>query len=406
MKRISIILECIVLLVVGILVFTNQSQKQILVEEGTKNENTSLVFMLQEEDGTYSKSDSLPSSGYSFNATKSVCSNGATPTWEDNRLYLNNLTSNGTSCYLYFDVMVAAEVILASSKVNEGTPDFSQVATTDEGMYKAEDDLGTSYYFRGAVENNYLKFAGYWWRIIRINGNGSIRLIYDGISAHANGESSSDRQAGTSAYNSSYNQSYYVGYTYEEGLQRPTIQNSGTPSTIKGVLDSWYTTNIINKGYDDNVVSSPGFCNDRNLQSVWGDWVSSGVTQYYAAWERLYTNKTPTLQCSNELSDLYTLKIGLITADEVAMAGGVYVLSNGTYYLYTGNPFWTMSSVSLYVGSGGSLANVFEVTSTGQLGDYYVNGVHGVRPVINLSADVSLTGTGTMDDPYVVEGAE
>ena len=132
MKRISIILECIVLLVVGILVFTNQSQKQILVEEGTKNENTSLVFMLQEEDGTYSKSDSLPSSGYSFNATKSVCSNGATPTWEDNRLYLNNLTSNGTSCYLYFDVMVAAEVILASSKVNEGTPDFSQVATTDD----------------------------------------------------------------------------------------------------------------------------------------------------------------------------------------------------------------------------------------------------------------------------------
>ena len=214
MKRISIIVGCMVLLVVGILVFANQSQEQILVEEGTKNENTSLVFMLQKEDGTYSKSDSLPSSGYSFNATKSVCSNGATSTWEDNRLYLNNLTSNGTSCYLYFDMKpLAMNTILANSTVHEGTPDFSQVATTDEGIYKAEDDLGTSYYFRGAVENNYLKFAGYWWRIIRINGDGSIRVIYDGTTAHANGESSTDRQIGTSAYNSSNTASYYVGYT-------------------------------------------------------------------------------------------------------------------------------------------------------------------------------------------------
>ena len=396
MKRISIILGSIILVIVGILAIIKQDQEQILVEENTKNENTSLVFMLQEDDGTYSKSDSLPSNGYNFNATKSVCSNGATPTWEDNRLYLNNLTSNGTSCYLYFDIKpLAMNTILANSTVNEGTPDFSQVATTDEGVWTAEDDLGTSYYFRGAVENNYVKFAGYWWRIIRINGDGSIRMIYDGTSAHANGESSSDRQTGTSTYNSSYNQSYYVGYTYQTGSQRPSTQNGGTASTIKGVLDSWYSTNITNQGLDDKVVSSPGFCNDRNTASG-SNWVANGSTFYYVAYDRVYGSTQPTLQCSNT-NDIYTTKVGLITADEVRMAGGT-ISSNSSYYLYTGQTYWTVSS-SYYNG----YARVFAVYSTGNPGDWGANDTIGVRPVLNLSADVTISGgSGTMDNPYVV----
>ena len=402
MKRISIILGSIILVIVGILAIIKQDQEQILVEENTKNENTSLVFMLQEDDGTYSKSDSLPSNGYNFNATKSVCSNGATPTWEDNRLYLNNLTSNGTSCYLYFDIKpTAANTILANSKVNEGTPDFSQVATTDEGVWTAEDDLGTSYYFRGAVENNYLKFAGYWWRIVRINGDGSIRIIYDGTSAHANGESSSDRQTGMSVYNTSYDASYYVGYTYEANVQRPSIQNGGTASIVKEVLDNWYSTNITNKGLDNKVISTPGFCNDRNTRS--GDsWLSSDTTFYYAPYGRLASAKTPTFKCNNSL-DSYTTKVGLISADEVAYAGGVYSQNNKSYYLYTEQVYWTMSP---YYYS--DWAGVFIVDSNGRIdfGDYGVDFTLGVRPVINLSADVTLTGTGTMSDPYVVEGAE
>ena len=387
-----------VLLVVGIFVFTSQDQEQVLVEDDTLDENTSLVFMLQEEDGTYKKSDSLPSSGYSFNATKSVCSNGATPTWEDNRLYLNNLTSNGTSCYLYFDIKpTAANTILANSKVNEGTPDFSQVATTDEGVWTAEDDLGTSYYFRGAVENNYVKFAGYWWRIIRINGDGSIRMIYDGTSAHANGESSSDRQTGTSTYNSSYNQSYYVGYTYQTGAQRPSSQNSGTASVIKGVLDSWYSTNIAGKGLDDKVVSSPGFCNDRNTASG-SNWVANGSTFYYVAYDRVYGSTQPTLQCSNT-NDIYTTKVGLITADEVRMAGGT-TSSNNSYYLYTRQYFWTMSP---YYATSSGYARVFIVWSGGSLNYNHVSWTApGVRPAINISPEVTITGSGTMSDPYVV----
>ena len=264
-------------------------------------------------------------------------------------------------------------------------------------MYAAEDDLGTSYYFRGAVTNNYVQFAGYYWRIIRINGDGSIRIIYDGTSAHANGESTNDRQIGTSTFNEDYETSYYVGYTYQIGAQRPSSQNSGTASTIKGVLDNWYQTNIANQGLDEQVVSTPGFCNDRNTASG-SSWVASGSTFYYAAYERLNTNKTPTLQCSNT-NDIYTTKVGLITADEVSMAGGVYGKINRSYYLYTGQFYWTMSP-SYFASTG--FASVFFVSSGGNLDYSGVNGTLGVRPVLNLSADVTLTGSGTQTDPYVV----
>ena len=323
---------------------------------------------------------------------------------ENNQMVCTRL--NGTSKIICSNPLkvqqtLLKDAILADNTVNEGTPDFSQPATTDEGVWTAEDNLGTSYYFRGAVTNNYVSFAGFYWRIIRINGDGSIRIIYDGTSAHANGESSEDRQIGTSAYNEDYNQSYYVGYTYQTGAQRPSSQNSGTASVIKGVLDSWYSTNIAGKGLDDKVVSSPGFCNDRNTAS--GDsWISSGSDFDYAAYERLRTNKTPTLECSNT-NDIYTTKIGLITADEVAYAGGVYGRSNSSYYLYTNSAYWTMSPF-YYKSSTIYPANVFGVGVSGGLYRTNVDWTSGgVRPVLNLSADVTISaGNGTMDNPYVV----
>ena len=320
---------------------------------------------------------------------------------ENNQMVCTRL--NGTSKIICSDPLIvkqpsASEVILANSTINEGTPNFSSTATTDEGVYKTEDNLGTSYYFRGAVKNNYVQFAGYYWRIIRINGDGSIRIIYDGTSAHANGESSTDRQTGTNVYNSSYNASYYVGYTYQTGAQRPSTQNSGTASTIKGVLDNWYQTNIANKGYDDKVVSTPGFCNDRNTRS--GDsWVSSGTTFYYAPYERIVSTHQPTLKCSNT-NDIYTTKVGLITADEVMFAGGT-PSSNNSYYLYTGQYYWTMSPYRF--NAANSNAFVFAVWSDGLLDRGNVDWTAlGVRPVLNLSADVTLTGSGTQTDPYVV----
>ena len=379
---------------------------EVTIEQNDASPDITIIGTYIEEDGEYKETNSIPSEGYELNTEQSTCSNNATVGWdsENSRVYVENLNTSGTECTLYYDeaTLLLREEILANNGgattiEGKGAPNFANIATTDEGMYAAEDDLGTSYYFRGAVPDNYVQFAGYYWRIIRINGDDSIRIIYDGTTAHANGESSSDRQTGTSSYNNLVNYSYYVGYTYQENAQRPSTQNEGTASTIKGVLDSWYSTNIAGKGLDDKVVSSPGFCNDRNTAN--GDsWVSSGTIFDYAAYERLNANKTPTLECNNNI-DWYITKIGLISIDEVAMAGGVYGTNNASYYLYTGQFYWTISPCYF---SGGT-AYVFSVNSAGTFNGHFVNDTIAVRPVLNLSADVTVSsGDGTMNNPYVV----
>ena len=406
MKKIGLVILGMVVLLIGIISLRKEENK-VLVEEEINNQNTSLVFMLQDKEGNYNKSEELPSSGYSFNTSKSVCSNNTTPTWEDNKLYLNNLSKNGTSCYLYFDTIKKVDTVLGEIEVNIGEPDFSQIATTDEGIYEAEDDWGTSYYFRGAVENNWLKFGGYYWRIIRINGDGSIRVIYNGTSTETIGDSTMINSS--QAFNSSYNRSEYVGYMYTINEQHGNTTNS----PIKTVIDNWYSSNLAS--YADKISKEAGFCSDREMASGYS-WSSSPSSEiYYATRERLNINKAPTLKCSNS-NDLYTASgsskgnkrltnpIGLITADEVIMAGLAWSDTTTNNYLYTGQYYWTMSPS--FFGSLG-YAFVFYVSSAGQLGNSSVSwATPGVRPVINLASDVTLSGTGTSSDPYVVEGAE
>ena len=285
-------------------------------------------------------------------------------------------------------------------------PDFSQVATTNEGMFTAEDSDGISTYFRGAVTNNYVKFANFWWRIIRVNGNGSIRLIYDGTTAHANGESSTDRRIGTSAFNTNINDNAYVGYMY--GTPGSTTYEAThaniNNSEIKTILDNWYESNLSN--YSDCIDTEAGFCGDRTPHSGTGIGIDS---TYYGAYNRLIDSKAPSFKCTNENSDLFTVSesskgnkaldhpIGLISADEVAYAGGVYNTSNSSYYLYIHGAYWTMSPFY-----SSSRARVFIVDSSGGFINYNVNLSYGVRPVINLRGDLSVTGTGTSTDPYEV----
>lgn len=295
--------------------------------------------------------------------------------------------------------------ILEDNTINQTTPDFSQVATTNEGMFADFDNEGVTTYFRGAVTNNYVKFANFWWRIIRVNGNGSVRLIYDSTTAHANGESSTDRHIGTSAFNTNNNDNAYVGYmygtpgstTYEE--THANVNNS----EIKTILDNWYESNLSN--YTNYIDIGAGFWGDRTPYSGSG----AGTTRtYYAADNRLFTNKTPSFECANN-SDLYTTTgsedgnkalqypIGLITADEVMYAGGT-TSSNNSYYLYTGQHYWTMSPYYF----NGRYALVCIMYSSGALNNLGVDFTFGVRPVINLRGDLFVTGTGTSTDPYEV----
>ena len=305
-----------------------------------------------------------------------------------------------------------AKVTLTSLNLSpsSGTPNFTKTSIADgtNGIYSAKDDLGTSYYFRGNVTNNYVKFANKYWRIIRINGDGTIRMIYAGTSAHANGyddSSANDMSIGTSAFNSSDNDNTYVGYMYGtagESTYANTHSNT-TNSTIKTKLDSWYDTNIVNTG-NEKYIADAIYCNDRSVSSGTG----IGTTETtYAAKTRI-SNGQPTLKCTNN-SDKFTKSttigngkltrmIGLITSDEVMYAGGKSGTNNQEYYLYSGGWYWTMAP---YLYASG-IAYVNRVDHNGYLGNHKVKYTNAVRPVVSLKSDAISGGSGTAVSPFLV----
>ena len=382
------------------------------------------------------------------------------------------------------------------------------------GMYASTDNSGDTFYYRGAVGGNYVKFGGYYWRVIRINGDGSIRMIYDGKTPHENGESSSDRQVGTSAFNSYWADNGYVGYMYGDtsnnqvtestktfdynGLSPTTKYYFGTSytfdqstrsfklsgdlvqatpkeyrekyntsnyyscmstssaascqrlvhvtsgvndttlrvkgiaysstsyetahqndvnSTIKTYLDNWHNNNLTS--YDSKLSKEAIYCNNRVPSTTnYGSYTNEGYGNHPTMYdyEKFYdwqgTRRGPNLVCTGENDQfsvssnigngVLTHSIGLITADEVNMAGGRTSAQNRLYYLYSGTQYWTMSP-SHFDGYWFN-ASEFYVTSTGALEYSYVYYGNGVRPVINLDpSKITFTGTGTMQDPYVVE---
>ena len=132
-------------------------------------------------------------------------------------------------------VMNNHESSIESAKKNitsKGTPDFSKTATTDEGLFMTEDDEGASYYYRGAVKNNYVSFAGFTWRIIRRNGDGSVRMIYSGKKTSDTGEATA---IGKSQFNSKYWDPTYVGYMYNENF---TLHENNETMNYYWILDS------------------------------------------------------------------------------------------------------------------------------------------------------------------------
>ena len=313
---------------------------------------------------------------------------------------------------------------------------FANASTTsDKGMYAKEDDYTAttgmkSYYYRGAVDNNWVKFGkegdkDIYWRIIRINGDGSIRMIYSGTTAPT--ESTKVVMTGTGTritvdntntfkFNSSYKNPSYVGYMFTEGQQH----GNSTSSTIKTAIDNWYkTTTLETDATTKELVSQDQiFCNDRSATTS-----SSGTpgeisgsmstTYYYGAYVRLVTNKSPQLKCPTA-SDKFTSRkssignkaltypVGLITADEVAMAGGVYGSSNTnrSYYLYTNQSYWSGSPYNFF--SYNSNAYGFSVNSSGSLTYNSVYYTTGARPVVSLSSKAKLLGNGTYSKPYTV----
>lgn len=331
-----------------------------------------------------------------------------------------------------------SSIVLDTSK----TPDFSTVSGNNgvkknlqnnstiasnqgdgtKGIYSAEDDFGTSYYFRGTVENNYIKFANKYWRIIRINGDGSIRMIYAGTSAHANGTTNNDMKIDNSEYNTNYNDNTYVGYkigSTGSSTYANTHSNAGN-STIKTYIDNWYETNLKEYKY---YLKDTIYCNDRkvvNINNVVGMTLTGDGTgtneSAYAGSDRTYVSHSPTLKCENK-NDRFTVNntmgnmelvypIALATSDELVYAGATGIdpatmtyITNTEFYLFDGDFCWTMTP---FFFAGGD-AYVDSLGDGGNVSDSRVDGNSGVRPVVSLRSDAILGGSGTMNDPFVVE---
>ena len=299
--------------------------------------------------------------------------------------------------------------------------------TTEAELASTEDDYGTSYYFRGAVKNNYVQFANKCWRIVRIGGDGSVKLVLhnDNTSKAANPCSSANnsadaafaRYSGTtyiSKFNEKVDDNTYIGFMYgAAGASNYANAHANTnKSAILTNLETWYTKNLTS--YESKLADTI-WCNDKSTVSG-GSGYGTNAT-YYAAYNRLDSTKQPTLKCPNDnnggkLSKFtvddtkngngnLTYKIGLLTADEIAFAGSVYLNYNRSTYLQenTGtNWWWTLSPYDFDTG----YVDVWRVGS-GFLG---VDGVddefNGLRPAISLISSTNVTGEGTSENPYKV----
>ena len=437
-KLVIIFTFCCILLLAGVFLYTSYAifteEKEFNVINGTYQDPGDIYFAYY-VDGQITRELPKQNTGYIFDAEQSNCTNGVIPvfdnsTWEFTAKYSNYNATNytRTKCNLYFKTGTkTVSTALGDLSVYTYTPDFTKSACDDEtceshekGIFETTDEDGATYYYRGSVENNYVSFAGYYWRIIRINGDGTIRMIYDGTVAHPNGESSTDRQVGTSAFNSSYTDNMYVGYMYTSG----EAHGLGTSSIIKQANDNFYTSNLAS--YASYIDTDAGFCGDRSTLHLQSGAGTGTTITYYSAYFRVSTS-TPDLSCENT-SDLYTISssnkgnkaltypIGLVTADEVMISGSSGGVFDGSYkyqkaapnsYITTGTSFWTMTPVGGHIPCGYAYwaSFMFTVLSEGYFDDHSAFNSNGLRPVINLRSDIEIaSGSGTQNDPYVLSG--
>ena len=278
---------------------------------------------------------------------------------------------------------------------------------SDRGLYMMEDEYGKSYYYRGSVTNNYVKFAGYYWRIIRQNGDGSVRLLYAGTTPNAKGN---DLQIKKSYFNRLRTNPGYTGYMYGNTFYISYEQTHANEqsSAIKTELDNWYQTNIVGKNLS-SYIADPGFCNDRELVS--GNGVKDSVDTYFKGHER-YVNHTPSLVCSQQ-NDLFTVEnekgnqaltnpIGLITVDELMLGGLSDGYLNRLSYTYSSSHYWTMTPS--YYEAAYSVARGIGVHTEGYAYFFWISSPYGIRPVINLASNVEISGgIGTKNAPFVIK---
>ena len=375
-------------------------------------------------------------------------------------------SEDGTTVKKGYETILANNGGSASMTTLTST-DFAKGTTaSDKEMYKAQDDLGTSYYFRGAVDNNWVKYGKYtkdayivmdrkynyslvdscngfnfctklaskgddmYWRIIRINGDNSIRMIYTGTTAPDSNTKvvMTERtyisdllqytvtSAGASKFNQKSDSAEYVGYMYTIGEQHGTSKSSD----IKTYLDNWYA-NYTDLNKTGTKITDQIYCNDRTASTsnvsysttnytTLTSWNSKGTLYFYGANGRISNDNNPMLTCAVD-SDRFTVNkingkgnsaltypIGLITIDEVEMAGNNFNESVKSHYLYTGAHYWTGTPAAF----DGDFSFEYSAMDEGGFSMSDVGIRFAARGVVSLSSESKLLGSGTYNDVYVV----
>ena len=271
------------------------------------------------------------------------------------------------------DDTLAKRIIAANPLVEiEPTLTTSSNNTTDpSGLYKSTltNSGSPTYYFRGNVTNNYVSFAGFTWRIVRVNEDGTVRLIMqDGINSKQ-------------------------GYLFNSTISSITNMYYSQSDIAKPTLDDWYINNIESKGFGSLVSTGDYYCEQAKVA------VNDSYISGSGAAMNVYSSYAPNYKCSNDTNNhgIVNSNVGLITYDEVIFAGGYYGTENDNYYLYNeGNSMWTMSPAG-YANSTATMwyANIqLNINST--ISSYIF------KPVINLKADVTAVGLGTESNPYYI----
>lgn len=404
-------------------------------------------------------SQTFPTNG-NYAATVNCTTNGGssvatgTATWNGNKWVVNisNLDTSKTTCHVYFkntpehwDSSSQGTLLYAlktgNTINNPLTVPGKQASRSDEAIIaQAIDDYGITYYFRGAVQNNYLVFAGMCWRIVRVTGSGAIKLTLFNYNPNSVTNPCDTSQDGSSnayarhngaqygaAFNTSYAYNAYIGYMYG-GAGSTSYANehaNNNKSVILQRLETWYNSKLASHG---NYLADTIWCNDKSIDTVnvFGTTLGYGSNKTgYSARTRINgngnpsVNANPSLVCPNDSNggklSKFTVddttsgngnliyKIGLLTADEIAFAGGAYMIGNTSYYLYknaTEAYWWTMTPMMYESGN----AYNFYIYVDGIINYGYVAASFALRPAISLVHTTTVTGSGTSSNPYMVTG--
>ena len=356
-----------------------------------------------------------PNSGYILELESHTCGG----TLSGSTYTINNVTS-AKSCSITFKsstpTLYAKLLTDKTKRPNRGS--FSSILTSNNTntLYTSTENGTTVYYFAGNAQDNWVKFGknasnqDLYWRIIRTNSDGGVRLLYHGTSTTA-----TDAVINTStAFNSSVDNIAYVSYMYGSTGSIANARANTTNSTIKTTIDNWYTSNLEAKDYTKYLSRTAVYCNDR----------STSDNKYFGARTRLDTNKTPTYDCAT-IEDKFTADsstgngkltypIALMTADEVSFAGGLYENNAPTWYYYnsangssTGDTWWWLLSPDYWYGGNAHVFVVGGSSYPGYLSFSYVIGTHGVRPAISLKSCIKYsTGNGSANAPYTIKETE